>query len=85
MLVLVKIGFAQQQLDVVELTYPGTLRYGAKLAIMCVARKGGVYLAKVAVGKAVLHHGHVAQGYGHDDVGFVGIKGEPHVAVADDA
>ena len=59
MLVLVEVIFAKQELNVVELPYPGALGDGAKLAVVCIAWEGGLDLAEVAVGKGVFHHGHV--------------------------
>ena len=59
MFVLVEVIFTEQQLDIIELTYPGALGYRAKLSIMGVTREGGLDLAEVAVGKGVFHHGHV--------------------------
>ena len=59
MLVLVKVIFTEEQLDVIELTYPGALGDCAKLSIVCIAWEGGFDLAEVAVGKRVFHDGHV--------------------------
>ena len=85
MLVLVEVISTEQQLDVIELTYPGALGYGAKLAVVRIAWEGGLDLAEVAVGKGVFHHGHVSKGYWHDDIRFMGFEFEPNIAVADDA
>ena len=85
MLVLVEVIFAEQELNVIELTYPGTLGDGAKLAVVGIAWEGGLDLAEVAVGKGVFHHGHVSQGYRYDYIGFMGFKLKPNIAVTNDA
>ena len=85
MLVLVEVIFAEQELNVIQLPYPGALGDGAKLSIVCIAWEGGFDLAEVAVGKGVFHHGHVSKGHGNDDVGFMRFKLKPHISVADDA
>ena len=85
MLVLVEVIFAEQELNVIELPYPGALGDGAKLAVVRVAWEGSLDLAEVAVGKGVFHHGHVSKGYRDDEIRFMGFKFEPNIAVADDA
>ena len=85
MLVLVEVIFAEQELNVIELAYPGALSDGAKLAVVRVAWEGSLDLAEVAIGKGVFHHGHVSKGYRNDDVGFMRFKLNPNSSVANDA
>ncbi len=83
MLVLVKVIFAEQELNVVELPNPGAFGDGAKPAVVRLAWEGRLDLTEVAVGEGVFHHCHVSKGYRYDDIGFMRFKFKPNIAVAD--